>query len=84
MRFSRQEYWSGWPFPSLGDLPNPGIEPRSPALYAGLYHLSHHGSPTNLKPDINNIKIVRDFNSPLSAIDNLDKISKVTMDLIGE
>ena len=32
--FSRSEYWSGWPFPSLGDLPNPGIEPRSPALQA--------------------------------------------------
>ena len=34
MGFSRQEYWSGLPFPSLGDLPNPGIEPRSPALEA--------------------------------------------------
>ena len=32
--FSRQEYWSGLPFPSPGDLPNPGIEPRSPALQA--------------------------------------------------
>ena len=32
MGFSRQEYWSGLPFPSLGDLPDPGIEPRSPAL----------------------------------------------------
>ena len=32
MGFSRQEYWSGVPFPSPGDLPNPGIEPRSPAL----------------------------------------------------
>ena len=31
---SRQEYWSGLPFPSLGDLPDPGIEPRSPALQA--------------------------------------------------
>ena len=30
--FSRQEYWSGLPFPSPGDLPNPGIEPRSPAF----------------------------------------------------
>ena len=30
--FSRQEYWSGVPFPSPGDLPDPGIEPRSPAL----------------------------------------------------
>ena len=32
--FSRQEYWSGLPFPSPGDLPNPGIEPGSPALEA--------------------------------------------------
>ena len=32
--FSRQEYWSGLPFPSLGDLPNTGIEPGSPALQA--------------------------------------------------
>ena len=32
MRFSMQEYWVGWPFPSPGDLPNPGIEPGSPAL----------------------------------------------------
>ena len=34
MGFSRQEYWSGLPFPSPGDLPNPGTEPRSPALEA--------------------------------------------------
>ena len=34
MGFSRQEFWSGLPFPSPGDLPNPGIEPRSPALQA--------------------------------------------------
>ena len=32
MGFSRQEYWSGLPFPSPGDLPDPGTEPRSPAL----------------------------------------------------
>ena len=34
MGFSRQEYWSGQPFPFPGDLPNPGIEPRSPAPQA--------------------------------------------------
>ena len=34
MGFSRQEYWSGVPFPSPGDLPNPVIEPGSPALQA--------------------------------------------------
>ena len=32
MGFSRQEYWSGWPFPSPRDLPDPGIKPKSPAL----------------------------------------------------
>ena len=32
MEFSRQEYWSGLPFPSPGDLPDPGIELKSPAL----------------------------------------------------
>ena len=32
MGFSRREYWSGLPFPSSGDLPDSGIEPRSPAL----------------------------------------------------
>ena len=35
MDFSRQEYWSGQPFPSLEDLPDPGIEPGSPALAGG-------------------------------------------------
>ena len=40
MGFPRQEYWSGLLFPSPGDLPNPGIKPRSPALQA----LSHQGS----------------------------------------
>ena len=34
MEFSRPEYWSGSQFPYSGDLPNPGIEPRSPALEA--------------------------------------------------
>ena len=34
MGFSWQEYWSGVPFPSPGDLPDPGIEPGSPALQA--------------------------------------------------
>ena len=37
MEFSRKEYWSGLPFPLPGDLPNPGIEPMSPALQACLF-----------------------------------------------
>ena len=36
MEFSRQEYWNGLPFPSPGDLPNPGIKPRSLALQISL------------------------------------------------
>ena len=44
VEFSRQESWSGFPFSSLGDLPNPGIELRSPALRQILYFLSCRGS----------------------------------------
>ena len=44
MGFSRQEYWSGLPCPSLGDLPDPGIEPVAPALQADSLPLSHQGS----------------------------------------
>ena len=44
MGFSRQEYWSGLPFPSPGDLPEPGMEPKSLELQM-LYPLSHQGSP---------------------------------------
>ena len=45
MGFSRQEDWGGLPFPFPGDLPDPGMEPGSPALQAILYCLSHQGSP---------------------------------------
>ena len=45
MGFSRQEYWSGLPFPSPGDLPNPGIEPGSPALRADTLTSEPPGKP---------------------------------------
>jgi len=44
MGFSRQEYWSGLPCPPPGDLPDPGIEPLSPALQTDSLPLSHLGS----------------------------------------
>ena len=50
MGYSRQEYWSGLPFPSPGDLPDPRIEPWSPALQADSYHLSHQGTPSKGGP----------------------------------
>ena len=45
MEFSRQEYWSGLPLPSPGDLPNPGIEPGSPALHAYSLPSEPPGTP---------------------------------------
>ena len=46
MGFSRQEYWSGLPFPSAGDLPDPGIEPRSPTLQADALTSEPSGKPS--------------------------------------
>ena len=46
MGFSRQEYWSGLPFPSPGDLPNPGIEAGSPALQTDSLPTELQGKPT--------------------------------------
>ena len=43
--FSRQEYWSGVPFPSPGDLPDPGIEPKSPGLQADALPSEPQGKP---------------------------------------
>ena len=45
MQFSSPEYWSGSPFPSPGDLPNPGIKPRSPTLQADLLPAEPQGKP---------------------------------------
>ena len=45
MGFSRQEYWSGLPFPPPGDLPNPGIEPGSPTLQADSLQSEPPGKP---------------------------------------
>ena len=46
--FSRQEYWSGLPFPSPGDLPNPGIKPGSPSLQADALSSEPPGKPPNI------------------------------------
>ena len=45
MGFPRQEYWSGLPFPSPGDPPDPGTEPTSPALQVDSLPLSHRRNP---------------------------------------
>ena len=54
MGFPRQEYWSGLPFPSPGDLPDPEIEPRSPALQADALTSKPRGKPTHCLGGVNN------------------------------
>ena len=57
MEFSRQEYWSGLPFPSAGDLPDSGVKPTSPTLQADSLPLSHQGSPVPLYAQPKNTEI---------------------------
>ena len=52
MGFSSQEYWSGLPFPSPGDLPDPGIEPWSPTFQADALPSEPPGKPSNDKESI--------------------------------
>ena len=65
MEFSRQEYWSGLPFPFPGDLPDPGIKPRSPALQAGSLPSETAGKPMDIfeKPLFSEHGIQLDFRS---------------------
>ena len=57
MEFSRPEYWTGQPFPSPGDLPNPGIEARSPALQADSLPAEPQGKPKNTDENIQKVQI---------------------------
>ena len=50
MKFSRPEYWSGQPFSSPGDLPNPGIKPRFPAFQADSLPTELSGSSRKARP----------------------------------
>ena len=57
MGFSRQEYWSRLSFPSPGDLPDPGIDPRSPALQADALPSEPPGNTTRMALELMNWKI---------------------------
>ena len=61
MEFSRPEYWSGWPCPSPGDLPNPGIEPRSPTLQADSLPVEPQGSPYHRIRLSNEVPLLLEF-----------------------
>ena len=60
IEFSRPEYWSGLPFPSSGDLPNPGVEPGSPALQADSLPTELLGKP--------NLRVQQSDSEPLGNL----------------
>ena len=64
MGFSKQEYWNGLPSPSPGDLPDPGIEPRSPALQADALTSEPGGG------DIIQVIVTQPFESQFTHIQN--------------
>ena len=59
MGFSRQEYWSGLPFPSPGDLPDPGIKPRSPTLQADSLPSEPLGKPRSIVHNCSKVEIIQ-------------------------
>ena len=59
MGFSRQEYWSGVPLPSPEDLPNPGLEPRSPILQADALPSEPPGKPLCFGPEAKNTTVTQ-------------------------
>ena len=81
MGFSRQEYWSGLPFPSPGDLLNPGIEPRSPTLQADSLLSEPPGKPKNTgvgslsHPQGNLSNPGIELGSPALQVDSLPELS---------
>ena len=71
--FSRQEYWSGLPFPSPGDLPNPGIEPGSPALEADALTSEPPGKPNISEQNYNSKRYIHPYVHNDTIHNNEDK-----------
>ena len=72
MEFSRQEYWSGLPFLPPGDLPNPGTEPRSPALQADSLLSDLPGKPHCLQ------RKSQRLSPPQKKLEIISEVGKVT------
>ena len=73
VEFSRQKYWSGYPFHSPGDLPNPGIEPGSPALQADSLPSKSPGKPVQSREPIIVSLLDSSFFSSRKRTDRLGK-----------
>ena len=86
MEFLRPEHWSGLPFPSPGDLPNPRIEPTSPALACGFFTTEPLRKPTKLDHLVKKKKFTVSLNPEFLVIFNGRVISKypnILSDTIG-
>ena len=66
--FSRQEYWSGLPCPPPGDLPNPGIEPRSPTLQADSSPSEPPGKPKHLISHGSYVRVYQKVSGTLEVV----------------
>ena len=73
MEFSRPEYWNRYPFPSPGDLPIPGLTPRSPTVQAGSLPVKPQGKPKNI-----GVSIAYPFSRGSSQPRNQTKVSCIT------
>ena len=71
MEFPRQEYWSGLPFPSPGDLPNPGIKPVSPALAGKFFTTEPPEKPKEVYMSLINQHINTDLQPQESTLNGL-------------
>ena len=79
MGFSRQEYWSGLPFPSPGDLPDPGIKPRSPHIVADTLPSEPQGKSQDLPNEDTNFQSNEDLpNEHTNFQSNEDYIEHIT------
>ena len=75
MEFSRQEYWNGLPFPFPEDLPNPGIEPRSPALQVDSLLFEPKGGQAGCGPSLSELSHEPPNPRPCSATQKSRSVS---------
>ena len=75
MGFPRREYWSGLPFPSPGDLLDPGIQPASPSLAGGFFTTEPLGKPYNWEYHIFYIIFIGSYLVLFLSIKNIDSMN---------
>ena len=84
MGFPRHEDWSGLPFPSPGDLPDPGIEPASPTMQANSLPLNHQGSPEKVLQNFNLFDVLNlTACTPKASNEATLRRNKITLSQVG-